>query len=189
MMNKTKRSIFEAAMRVFSIKGYDVATMDDMAQEAGVAKGTLYYHFKSKEEIFKYIITEGMVIVKEQLKEAADRENNSLSKLKVICKLQLELVYEKKDFFKMVMSQLWGQELRQLELRETIGNYIGNIENYIKEAIEDGLIKNGDPCFMAYTFFGTLCSAAVYELISKDKSNLDEISNSLMQYILHGIQA
>ncbi len=89
----------------------------------------------------------------------------------------------------MVMSQLWGQEIRQLELREVIQNYISNIEKYIKEAMEDGFIKKGDTCFMAYTFFGTLCSAAVYELINKEKSSLDEISDSLLQYILHGIQA
>lgn len=189
MMSKTKRSIFEAAIRVFSIKGYDGATMDDMAQEAGVAKGTLYYHFKSKEEIFKYIITEGMELIKDELKEAAEKEKDSLSKLKVICRLQLQLVYEKRDFFKMIMSQLWGQEIRQLELREIIRSYIGSIEQYIKEAIEDGLIKKGEPNFMAYTFFGTLCSAAVYELINKGQNNLDEISDNLMNNILHGIQA
>jgi len=189
MMNKTKMSIFESAIKVFSINGYDGATMDDMAQEAGVAKGTLYYHFKSKEEIFRYIITEGMELIKEQLETAAEREKDSLSKLKAICKLQLNLVYEKKDFFKVVMSQLWGQEIRQLELRDIIQKYIFNLEKYIKEAIDDGLIKNGEPYFMAYTFFGALCSAAVYELINKDKNNIDDISESLMQNILHGIQA
>ena len=66
MMNKTKRAIFDAAIKIFSTNGYEGATMDDMAQAAGVAKGTLYYYFKSKEEIFKYIITEGVeVIMKE----------------------------------------------------------------------------------------------------------------------------
>lgn len=191
MISKTKMSIFQSAIKVFSVNGYDGATMDDMAQEAGVAKGTLYYHFKSKEEIFKYIITEGMELIKEQLEAAAVREKDSLSKLKAICTLQLNLVNEKKDFFKVIMSQLWGQEMRQLELRDIIQKYICNLEKYIKEAIDDGLIKNGDPYFMAYTFFGALCSAAVYELINKDKNknDIEDISESLMQNILHGIQA
>jgi AcrR family transcriptional regulator len=189
MMSKTKRAIFEAAIKVFSKNGYDAATMDDMAQEAGVAKGTLYYHFKSKEELFKYIITEGMEIIKERLREVVENENSALDKLKAICRVQLSLVYEKKDFFKVVMSQLWGQEIRQLELREVIQSYICNIEVYIKEAMIDGTVKKGESYFMAYTFFGALCSAAIYELINKDKSNIDEISDSLLQYILHGIQA
>lgn len=188
MMNKTKRAIFEAAIKVFSTNGFDSATMDEMSQVAGVAKGTLYYHFKSKEEIFKYIITEGMELIKEQINEAAEKEKDSLTKLKVLTKLQLRLVYEHGDFFKVIMSQLWGQELRQTELREVINSYLRNIETYISRAMEERIIKKGEPYFMAYMFFGALCSTAVYELINKDKSNVDEVADSLMKYILHGIQ-
>ena len=52
-MSKTKQGILNSAIKVFSTKGYDGATMDDVAIVGGVAKGTLYYHFKSKEELFK----------------------------------------------------------------------------------------------------------------------------------------
>lgn len=189
MMNKTKRAIFEASISIFSESGYNGATMDDIAAAAGVAKGTLYYYFKSKEEIFKYIITEGMELIKEQLHEQASKEVNSLLKLKAMCRHQLRMVNEKKEFFKVIMSQLWGKEIRQSELREALNSYIKTIEVYLKEAIEDGSIKKGEPYFMAYMFFGALCSSAVYELINKDSRNIDEVADSLMQYILHGIQA
>lgn len=189
MMNKTKKAIFDAAIRIFSTNGYDGATMDDMAQAAGVAKGTLYYYFKSKEEIFKYIITEGVEVIKEQIFQAVEKEESPLSKLKALCTLQLNLVYEKKELFKVIMSQLWGQEVRQLELREVVENYINSIEKYIKEAMDEGIIKKGEPYFMAYIFFGLLCSTIVYELINKEKCNIDELSENLLMYILHGIQA
>lgn len=189
MMNKTKRAIFDAAIKVFSTNGYDGATMDEMAQVAGVAKGTLYYYFKSKEEIFKYIITEGVEVIKEQIAETVEKKEDALSKLKALCALQLNLVYEKRDFFKVIMSQLWGQELRQMELREVIGSYINSIEKYIKQAMEEGVIKKGEPYFMAYIFFGLLCSTAVYELINKGKSDVDKVTENLMTYILHGIEA
>jgi len=188
MMSKTKRDIFEAAIRIFSISGYDSATMDDIAQDAGVAKGTLYYHFKSKEELFKYIITEGMELISEELDVAALKESSSLDKLKAICKHQLKMVYEKRDFFKVVMSQLWGQEIRQLELRDFIKKYICKIEIYLKQAMEDGVINKDDPYFMAYTFFGALCSTAVYELINDGKSTIDAITEKVMAYVLHGIE-
>ncbi|MPM64998.1 hypothetical protein SDC9_111890 [bioreactor metagenome] len=45
-MNKTKMTIFEAAIKTFSNSGYNGTTMDQVAEAAGVAKGTLYYHFK-----------------------------------------------------------------------------------------------------------------------------------------------
>ena len=52
-MNKTKNLIFESAIKIFSESGYRGATMDDIAANASLAKGTLYYHFKSKEEILR----------------------------------------------------------------------------------------------------------------------------------------
>lgn len=57
-MNKTKNLIFKSAIKIFSESGYRGATMDDIAANAGLVKGTLYYHFKSKEEIFNFIVEE-----------------------------------------------------------------------------------------------------------------------------------
>ncbi len=188
-MNKTKKAIFESAIKVFSGCGYNGATMDAIAADAGVAKGTLYYHFKSKEEIFKYIIKEGMNFIKEEIESIASRQQDALSKIKILCKVQLGLVYEKRDFFKVIMSQIWGQELRNMELREAIKKYIAYTQCYIEEAMEEGVIKKGDSFFMAYTLFGILCSATVYELINEDKKNLDELTDNLTQYILNGIQS
>jgi TetR/AcrR family transcriptional regulator len=173
-MNNTKDIIFKSAVKIFSNNGYNGATMDAIAADAGVAKGTLYYHFKSKEKIFKYIVLEGMNIIKKEIEEVANKEQNSLSKLKVLCKIQLGLVYERKEFFKVIMSQLWGQEGRQLELREAVNKYIIYIEKYLQDAINEGTIKDGDTYSMAYTLFGTICSAAVYELINEDKQHANK---------------
>lgn len=73
-MSNTKSLIFKSAIKIFSKNGYNGATMDAIATDAGVAKGTLYYHFKSKEEIFKYIIQEGMNIVKKEIEDITNNE-------------------------------------------------------------------------------------------------------------------
>jgi AcrR family transcriptional regulator len=52
----TKRKIFEAALDCFSKKGYDGTTMDDVIAAAGVSKGSLYWHFKSKKELFVELV-------------------------------------------------------------------------------------------------------------------------------------
>ena len=187
-MNKTKRAIFDSAIKVFSNSGYNGATMDMIAADAGVAKGTLYYHFKSKEEIFNFIIKEGMTVIKEKIESIAVKQGDILSKIKVLCRVQLGFVYESRDFFKVVMSQLWGQESRQLELRESIKKYINYIQYYLEEAMKQGVVKQGDSYLMAYTLFGTICSAAVYELINEDKKSIDELIDCLLKYILSGIQ-
>ena len=51
MVNKTKKIIFDSAIKIFSELGYRGATMDEIASNAGLAKGTLYYHYSSKDDI------------------------------------------------------------------------------------------------------------------------------------------
>ena len=60
-MNKTKRKIFETSMRLFSEKGYEATSIEEITATVGVAKGTLYYHFTSKEEIFNFLVEEGKI--------------------------------------------------------------------------------------------------------------------------------
>lgn len=180
--------IFESAIKIFSKNGYNGATMDAIAADAGVAKGTLYYHFKSKEEIFKYIVEEGMKLLTQKIDFDSKKEKNALDKIKILCKAQWGLVYENRDFIKVVMSQLWGQEIRQLELREYIKSYITYTQNYLEQCMQEGSIKKCDSFFLAYTLFGTICSVAVYELLNQDKKNLDDMIESLMNHILDGIK-
>ncbi len=54
---KAKERIAEAAYEVFSQKGYHNATMDDIAERIGVSKAALYQYFKSKEDLYKAILT------------------------------------------------------------------------------------------------------------------------------------
>ena len=75
-MNKTKRAIFESAIKVFSNCGYTGATMDEVVARAGVAKGSLYYHFKSKEELFIFIIKEGINLIHEEVDKATEGMDN-----------------------------------------------------------------------------------------------------------------
>lgn len=187
-MNKTKKAIFEAAIKIFSSNGYNGATMDEVASIAGVAKGTLYYHFKSKEEIFKFIISEGMNIIREEINEATSKEEDPFEKLKALCRVQLTLVYRHKDLFKVIMSQIWGQEDRQLELRAVIERYVKSIAELFKEAIDKKVIENSNPHFLAYTFFGSLTSAAVYQLIHKEDENIEVTTEKIMSYIMNGIK-
>lgn len=186
-MNKTKKLIFESAIKIFSESGYRGATMDDIAINAGLAKGTLYYHFNSKEVIFNFIVEEGLKILQSQVVEVQEMNIGPIEKLIKICRIQLTFLYGYTNFFKVVMSQLWGTEDRQNQLRDKIGKYINEIEINIKNAMENGLIKKGDTELMAFQFFGSLCSSAIYESINNEKIKLEDIIDSTIKFTLNGL--
>ena len=77
-MNKTKRKIFETSMKLFAEKGYEATSIEEITATVGVAKGTLYYHFTSKEEIFNFLIEEGMKLLKNSIQIKTDRVSNYL---------------------------------------------------------------------------------------------------------------
>ncbi|MBZ9689723.1 TetR/AcrR family transcriptional regulator [Clostridium estertheticum] len=187
-MNKTKRDIFQSAVKVFSTNGYDGATMEEISTSAGVAKGTVYYHFKSKDEVFKYIITEGVSLLRQQIQNIIKGPGDYSYKLRQLSRDQLKLVYENRDLFKVIMSQAWGGKIRHSELRELLKSYMEDIEKFLIKAMEDGTIKKGDASFLTYTYFGTLASVAVYNVIKNDSMKLDENTDSFIEHLLNGIK-
>lgn len=186
-MNKTKNLIFESAIKIFSESGYRGATMDDIAANAGLAKGTLYYHFESKEEIFNFIVEEGLQILQNQVNEVQNINIGPIEKLIKICRIQLTFLYGYTNFFKVVMSQLWGNESRQDELRQKIRKYINEIQINIEIAMENGQIEKGDTELIAFQFFGSLCSSAIYESIHIEKISLENIIDNTIKFTLKGL--
>ncbi len=67
-----KQQILDTATEVFSIVGFYTATVDDIAREAGIAKGSIYYHFKSKDELFITIIEGGIHNIIHQFEEISN---------------------------------------------------------------------------------------------------------------------
>lgn len=187
-MNKTKRSIFESAVIVFSESGYNGATMDDIAIRAGVAKGTLYYHFKSKEEIFNFVVIEGMKSMQEQIEAISNSDESSLDKIKQICRSQVTLAYKNREFCKVLISQLWGTEERQKEVRQLLAKYFKEIECILSKAMCDGVVRKGNADLMAFTFFGGVIATSVYEVMGRD-TDIDVNIDTAISYALNGILA
>ena len=91
-MNKTKRKIFETSMKLFAEKGYDATSIEEITATVGVAKGTLYYHFSSKEEIFNFLVEEGVKLLKNSIAIKTANLDSSVDKIKAIVLIQLKVL-------------------------------------------------------------------------------------------------
>lgn len=77
--NEAKRqSILDAALRVFAAKGFAATRMDEVARDAGVAKGTIYIHFKDKEDLFAAILKEVLMPQHTMIVQTLERNDLSL---------------------------------------------------------------------------------------------------------------
>ena len=114
-MNKTKRKIFETSMKLFAEKGYDATSIEEITATVGVAKGTLYYHFSSKEEIFNFLVEEGIKLLQNSVDIKTAKFSNYIDKLKAIVLIQIKIVDKYEDLITILLSQFWGNESRNIQ--------------------------------------------------------------------------
>ncbi|MBS7526336.1 TetR/AcrR family transcriptional regulator [Fusibacter paucivorans] len=181
-MNKTKSNILMAAIEVVSKKGYHPATMDEIAKEANVAKGTLYYYFESKESIFNDMIDSGISMIREEILEKIKVTEDSMQQLRIITRAILTLVFERRNLFKIIISQLWGEDIRQIELRKKMNEVMDFIEAYIINCVEDGYFEAANTRLKAFNYFGAMMTTAVYYLNLEEP--IDHASETMIEEIL-----
>lgn len=143
-MNKTKRKIFETSMKLFAKKGYDATSIEEITATVGVAKGTLYYHFSSKEEIFNFLVEEGMKLLKNSIDIKTSKATNTIDKLRAVVLIQIKIITKYEDFMTIVLSQIWGNEPRNIMCKNKVIEYIKTIKLILEEGMKKDEIMNGD---------------------------------------------
>ena len=174
-MNKTKRKIFETSMKLFAEKGYDATSIEDITATVGVAKGTLYYHFSSKEEIFEFLIGEGVKLLKNSIEIKTEKLDKAIDKIKAIVLIELKVLVKYEDFMTIVLSEIWGSGPRSVLCKNYVFDYIQLIEKIVKEGMEKGEIIEGDPNVIASGIFGFTCSSLIYKMRRGKDINIPEL--------------
>ncbi len=177
-MNRTKRKIFETSMNLFATKGYDATSIEEITSIVGVAKGTLYYHFSSKEEIFNFLVEEGMKLLQNSISIKIANCTTLTDKLKAILLIQIKVMTKYEDFMTIVLSQVLGKESRHLTCRKYVFEYIDLVEKIIQDSIENGEAKNisvDDPKVLASGLFGITYSILLYKIKNGDELNIQTL--------------
>lgn len=98
-----KNEIVDAAERIFFSKGMAQATMDDIAAEAELSKGTLYLYFKSKEELYLAINERGLQILADMFSEAVSKKKIGLDKVRAIGETYYNYSQQHTDYFNAML--------------------------------------------------------------------------------------
>src|ERR1019366_2412447 len=82
--------ILEAARSVFARKGFNAATVDDIAEAAGLAKGTVYIYFPSKRDVYLATLRQGLEALQEEVRRSMDAEPDVAGKVRAFIRTRLE---------------------------------------------------------------------------------------------------
>ena len=187
-MNKTKRKIFETSMKLFAEKGYDATSIEEITATVGVAKGTLYYHFASKEEIFNFLIEEGIKLLQNSVYIKTAKHSNYIDKIKAIVLIQIKIVAKYENIITIILSQFWGTEQRNKKCQNLVYEYIGQIEKIVQEGIEKGEIKEGDTRAIASEIYGLICSTLVYKKREGENMDVMRLYHEYENTVINGLR-
>lgn len=177
-MNRTKRKIFETSMNLFATKGYDATSIEEITSVVGVAKGTLYYHFSSKEEIFNFLVEEGMKLLQNSIMIKVENCHTLIDKLKAILLIQIKVMIKYQDFMTIVLSEVLGRDSRNLTCRKFVFDYIDMVEGIINESInhnESNMKNIGSTSALATSLFGTTYSILLYKIKENRELEIKEL--------------
>lgn len=103
--------------------------------------------------------------------------------------IQIKILIKYENFVTILLSQIWGNEPRNIKCRTQLLECIKMVENIIKDGIEKGEIVNADPAVIASQIFSLTCSSLIYKLKNNEPINVQKIYTEFNKTIVEGLKA
>jgi TetR/AcrR family fatty acid metabolism transcriptional regulator len=183
-----RRRILEAAIRVFARKGYFAARVSDIAKKAGVADGTIYLYFRSKEDVLVRLFDEVMSEHVEEAREAVRALPSAPERLLAIAERHLAVLGENRDLAAVFQVEL-RQSTRFMErfTASWLRDYFALLDEVLEEGQRDGSLRTDvNRKLAAKVLFGALDETVTSWLLSEKRYSLTDSAAPVVDLFLRG---
>jgi AcrR family transcriptional regulator len=185
------REILEAACRVVAQHGFQGATIDRVAEEAKIAKGTVYLYFHNKEEMLKAAVEQGIEKFTSQLRAEVAEVKTPLEKLRRLVEVSLKLSDANRDFFKTLLlernflaaSPNHPEAAHMLDLHLA---HIRFIEETIQEGVRANVLRPHNVEATAFVLYEALRGCFQQRTLGLTARSVSEDVDILLDIFLHG---
>ena len=189
--NNSKKQILKAAMKIFVVNGYSDTKMDDIAFGAGLSKGAVYHHYKSKNELFLSLIDYWEISF---LPKFYSKDYKNISASNILKELATEIAtnFKKKKYLFLAELELWALANRDQKVRERTkklyNKILNHLEDIFKNAINDGEYKNIDPGMAAIAVMTSMQGVIWFSIFEHKNFTAEEYINEVMNFIINGFK-
>lgn len=186
-----REAILRAATKVFARSGYFNSKVADVAREAGVADGTVYLYFKSKEEILRSIFERNTGEAVRAGREELAKIEDPREKLRRIARHHLERLGADRDLAIVFQVELRGTTKFMEEFSAAgLAEYLGLIREVFEEGQAAGVFRrNLKAKLVAKVLFGALDEMATNWILSKRRYKLAPLADDVLDILLGGVSA
>jgi TetR/AcrR family fatty acid metabolism transcriptional regulator len=185
------QQIIEAAVRVFARRGYYNSRVSDIAREAGIAAGTIYLYFKTKDDILVTLFRDKMAEFVGALRKAIAGEPDAASKIRRLVSLHFSMLEENPDLAEVVQVELrQGQKFFRGASSQEIGAYFALIGSVLEEGVAQGRFRSDLPVKVATKMlFGAMDQVATSWVLGKRGYQLVDTADAVAEIFLQGVAA
>jgi AcrR family transcriptional regulator len=172
------QTIQEATMRVIARKGMAAATMQEIAEEAGVAKGTIYLYFRDRDELVEKTFETAMAHLMTQIDAALDADVPFEQKIRDVISAKLSFFRQNREFFRLYLSLRMPEgtpERQRRQKRTCQPQYRVRVQKFatvLNEAMERDEIRRMDAYRLAL-FILEGSTAVILERLTEESSPLE----------------
>ena len=183
------QAIRDAAMRVVSRKGYDHVTVQDIADEAGIAKGTVYLYFKSREDILEKTMSVSFEDFHARIAAAIAGGGAFAEVVERVVRTQLEYFDERQEFFRLYVAMAEPLGERRLKKHAAYRTHIAQLASMIENGARNGEVRDEPADRVAIAVASTIRDLALQRLAEKNPRPLADDVAFIRDYICRGIAA
>jgi AcrR family transcriptional regulator len=186
--------ILEAARKVFAARGFHEATVDDIAEAAGVAKGTVYLYYESKRDVYFAALKFGISHMYSLLLHELERASTPEGKLRALIAAKLSYFDENRDFFKIYYSELGTIPSTHpggidKEFKALYQDQASLVEDILKEGIRKKVLRNLRTEQTAFAISDIIRGVVTHRILGWSKSKLNQDVDFIFDMVWKGIAA
>ncbi len=154
---KTSQKILSCATRLFAQHGYDGTIMDDLAEQCGVNKASIYYHHKDKATLYENALTALFTPIADAVTEAVESESDPVKKLEVHIKAFAKANTDNPYFSAILMREMAsGGAHMPVRAREQMQRILFLINKTLELGKSENVFKAADPLIIHFMIVGTI---------------------------------
>lgn len=187
-----KARILEAAAHVFACKGYERATTREIAEEADVSEGSIFYHFGSKRDLLVNIMDQ--LIVDSMMKEKLAQRDLSDPRafLVDIFRNRLEMMERNRELIQAIFTEIHHDaELRQQFFKEIVLPLVSGFETLVTACSQEGVFRSLNPIMVTRIMMSIFIGLNFLVLTGVDEKLAaiphDELAEGWAELFLYGL--
>ncbi|MDA8233479.1 MAG: TetR/AcrR family transcriptional regulator [Clostridia bacterium] len=184
-----RKEILQAAAELFAQLGYEKTSVSQIVKKVGVAQGTFYLYFDSKEHVRMGIHEQ---IINEIIETALIRmtgEPDPCKKIEHAVLSSIDILKKNQDLLRVIHREVSCEALYDSESREMNRKIVGPLCEILTEGMEQGIFAKTDPVTTAYLIIGTVERVTHSAILWEEPGSLDEITPVLVDFIQRGLMA